>query len=263
MKALTFIAILTSCFAVHQATPKQFGGLHPALQVDSVKAVAVFDKGYKDADKYKDLWKAETAFYRDSAKSYMIVDCLQYSAYKAGFNAKKQYLVDAELKAKRDEFASCPPMDTLSVRGILSGPPDSGTVSTQDGKDTYAMPGVRAVLKVGEKVFQPRAQPGELLAEYKSYDYTSVESGSRTVTTSIPNGDGSYHDQQTVVPTTNSVRHADAWLEAPYTVAFDLFNEDGTPRITPSDKEITLILILGTTQKQFKFKTGDFAKLLK
>lgn len=263
MKTLLLVSLATLSLALGLgASATRQSGLHPAFQCDDVKAVTLYDKGYHDADAMKDLEKPGGLFFKESGRSWIQVISKQYEAYRLGFRAKKAFLEDEKVKAEKDSLSNGTASESFTVIGALAAAP-TGAIKEPggDGKDRYTMPDVRIILKIGDRVYRPRTQPGDLVAEYKSYDYTTTESGSRTVTVSVPNGDGSYHDETTVIPTTDSVRHADAWLTAPLEGTFDLFNEDGTPRILPKDKEMILFLIVGTTQKQFKYKIGDFAKL--
>lgn len=260
---LASIALLLALSTGPQAGIKDIAALHPALQVDSTTAAALFDKGYGDADHFKDLKKAADPFYRRANDSYMLLRPLSYVAYASGFKARKGYLTESEVKAKRDELSAMPAMDTIVVEGELITNPAYAKVSMDEGdKKRYTVPDVRVVLKVGDKVYQPRAHPGDLVAEFGERDYNQSVDGSRTVSKDVYDHSGHWvRTDRIQVPTTEIVHRHEAWITSPYQAEFDLFDPDGTPRIRHTDKEITLLLITGTLQKKFKYKMEDLGKL--
>ena len=253
--------LLALAFALALQAPNQFSALHPVLQCDGAKAAACFDKGFKDAGHMKDIGKPGRPFYKESAKSSMELVPLYLAAYVEGFRVKKAFLNDDQVKQQRKIFETAGPMDSIYVAGDASASPKQANKETDGKTVAYKLPGVRVVMKVGDKVYEPRQQPGDLLAEYKSYDYTETRTYTDEEKVSVKDEYGYSHEQAVVVPHTLSDRHHDQWLIAHYEGTFDLFNADGTPRITPADKEITFYLIIGLTQKQFKYKLSYFARL--
>src|SRR5438045_1239741 len=146
MQSLAFFAIASILISSPQAPTQQFGGLHPAFQCDGVKAAALFDKGYKDADSFKDLDKPSDFFYKGSGRSWMWVLPLSYRAYQSGFLAKKKYLEDDKVKSKREALLSSHQIDSFDIDGgICTLPNVAAQTIGSDGSKTYVLRDVRLI----------------------------------------------------------------------------------------------------------------------
>ena len=63
--------------------------------------------------------------------------------------------------------------------------------------------------------------------------------------------------QRVTTTTYHTQVNKDTTYYANYSVYFDLLNDDGTPRISASAKEVTLIVVLNGDEKRVKFKLAD------
>jgi hypothetical protein len=81
--ALVLLAAITTRA---QEAEKQYSGLHCALQVDGVKAQAMFETGNKDADRANDCGRQRGRFYQGTSRkasrnSRVLIHMLPLEAY--------------------------------------------------------------------------------------------------------------------------------------------------------------------------------------
>jgi len=104
-------------------------------------------------------------------------------------------------------------------------------------------------MKIGDKIYQPRAQPGTL----------TPDSGSGSSLTVIPgtvydsNGNAAFTYQQ-------YASEGFSYYIATFVGLFDLYETDGTPRITSQTKDFSFRVIYGANDREAKFTLAELEK---
>lgn len=280
------LVVLAGCGLI-QSPPAS--DLHPAFVTTTEQLLKVWETGYKEASKKRDFMEAlnktrrgigkiRTAPLREETVSWLWCWDSKQLAYLQGFDAKKKYLSEEEVQKQKDllqsPFITNP--KTLDLYGILSIYPSFGRAYGAISR--YANPNdlndVRVVLQVGDRIYQPRAQPGRLEAD----------SGRASNTVAIPQYDTSYTQSSasgsaygsggvvygsatgtstTVRTYTRYFNEGYDWYQGQFSVSFDLFDKDGTPRIRKTDKEFTVIVVYGANERKATYKLSDLEGLFK
>jgi hypothetical protein len=245
-------------------------GLHPALTVDSETAGRLFDRGRLDADTVRDAGFLNSTFRRgigsvrtnavkNETVSWLHLYTIAESAYLSGFECRKKYFADDEAASRRDLYVkSGPTVDHIVFTGTLDLCPSFGVKNKLVRKaNPDDLKGVRVVLKVGDHIYQPEEQPGDL-----AYTADVNLNVFRIPTSSAP----SVIDVSTgqVVKfnafyTTTSVQGYEQYT-GQFGVSFNLFNADGSARVTAKDKEITAIVIYGTNERRATYSLDFLAQ---
>lgn len=275
--ALTAVANPTS-----QSQEPAKTGIHPAFDPGPAVLDQLWKKGFSEAAKKKDdhwifdklkrgIGKVRTNVWgQTETVSWFWLWLPEALIYREGFSAKKQYWPDEEVAASKrlledPEFAH--PTD-IAVSGLLSIQPSfGGSGSSIDRSANPAdLKGVRVVLAVGDKVYQPIAQPGDLpfVADTGSYTRTSQRSS-----TSTTNVNGSVGGSEVALKgrTTNYYTEVISgnyrYYEAHFDARFLLFEKDGTPRIPADTKEVSFIVIYGPNERRATYKLSDLLSIRK
>jgi hypothetical protein len=189
-------------------------------------------------------------------------------AYFYGFQSKKQFWSDQEIQLKRSEVI---PKETttfghLVVFGIITLMPSFG--GAYGTIDRHANPAdladVRIVLKVGERIIQPLEQPGNLLqSEGTELNTVAIPRYEYSTATASVYGSGGYANATVTSTRSYYTYYAEGykWYQGFFVAIFPLFDANGLPHITPSDKEIQFIVIYGANQRKATYKLGDLVKI--
>lgn len=262
---------------------------HPAVKMDSATLLAAFEKGYKEADKKKDykaivescrrgIGSVKTAPLRSETVSWLWFWHPKILAYGLGFRAKKQFWPDEEIASKKKTLEEIgPKLTQLHFSSIISIYPSFGAAYGRISR--YADPsdllGVRVVMQVGDRIYQPARQPGDLQAASGTNTSTvmipqiATSSTRSTVTGSAYGSDGSsaygsaYGKSQTTYYYNTYRQQNWSWYQGSFEAVFDINDPDGTPRIRKDDKEFTVIVIYGPNQRKATYKLADLEKLAK
>jgi len=196
------------------------------------------------------------------------------SVYYYSYEAKRLYKSEDEIRLLRDAFLNNDLyiVDTIYFAGVITLMPSFGlygaVVRQADPDD---LKNVRVVLKVGDRIYQPRKQPENIL-QYQGQESYSILIPQVQSTNTYRSGTFSFMDYsgygsfgfgsygQTETATSFYVERVEGgykWYQGYFQVAFDLFDKSGNPIITADDKEITLIVIYGNNERQAKYKLDD------
>lgn len=250
---------------------------HPAFMVTSNVIKEVFEKGQADAKKYRGVNEMLMKFGRGIGSvrlnamgskqtvSYLWAFPPQFKAYGNGVMSKKQFWSDQQIQDKFTEWLKDGdhPAEKLHCEGIIRLYPSFGAGYGKIDRraDPADLSDVRVVLQVGDKIYQPEAQPGKLEAASGTAAnvVTTPESSSSTTDVSV-HGTGGYANATattTNVYYTHTTENYD-WYEGNFKVDFPLKNEDGTYRITDADKSIEIIVVYGSNERHVKYDLKDF-----
>lgn len=281
------VACLVAGGGLTQSSPNS--ELHPAFVTTSEQLLKLWETGYKEASKKRDfvdalnktrkgIGKIRTAPLREETVSWLYCWDPRQLAYVQGFEAKKKYISDEEVR-KQKTILSSPFLTnpkTLNLFGELSIYPSFG--GSYGAISRYANPNelndVRVVLQVGDRIYQPRTQPGKVQAAsgtatnvvgIPQYD-TSTSQGSASGSASGAGGVvyGSATSRSTTIRT--YTRHVDEgydWYQGQFSVTFDLLEQDGTARIRKTDKEFTVIIVYGANERKATYKLNELQNLFK
>lgn len=267
-------ALAVACVVLHDPAPQappKMSDLHPALTVDSGTAGRLFDRGRKDGDTVRDAGFLNSTFRRgigsvranmvkNETVSWLHLYTIAESAYLSGFECRKKYLADDEASSRRDLYVKGgPTVDHIVFTGTLNLCPSFGIKNKLVRKaNPDDLKGVRVVLKVGDRIYQPEDQPGDL-----AYTADVNLNVFRVPTSSSP----SVIDVTTgqVVKfnafyTTTTVQGYEQYT-GQFGVSFNLFNADGSARVTAKDKEITAIVIYGANERRATYSLDALAQL--
>lgn len=273
-----------------QAPEIKADDLHPAFKKSAADLQAAWDKGEADAPKHRDasaqfnkfrkgIGNIRISTLRHETVSWLwILPPENYNYYYA-FDSKKKYRAEEEIKERKEQFI--PKNDvvqtTLEVYAELGIYPSFGRAYGRISR--HANPNdlkdVRVVLQVGDKIYQPVQQPGDLTAEQgvgsnvsyiPQYEYASARS---TGNATYYNRQGQQIGSATAWGNTSMTRQYTSmqregynWYRGDFSAAFRLFDKDGNPILKKSDTEFTIIVVYGTNERKATYKLKDLEKPL-
>jgi len=262
MPPLAALAAIWSLAFVPQ-TPAQpsFDNVHAAVTASPDEAARAFQKGLDDGAHKRDLMKvAKEAIHelgRHSASKAFVMTPLLL-AYMEGYDATFKFLPSDEVERKRAEFAA---------NGCRFNDLSFGVSISEKVGDVPAnfLEDVRAVLIVDGKTYQPIKQPGGVQSTTNLHSYTTSRriNTYRPPTTNNPLGaflEGFNNGYNAPEITTT---HTYATYDGYEMVSFDLFESDGTPRITTQSRSVEFVVICGSKQYHTKFNLSSLAKIAK
>lgn len=109
---------------------------------------------------------------------------------------------------------------------------------------------MRVVLQIGDKIYQPVEQPGDIIQR------------SGTANTEVRQVDTAYGYGRTNSQVNYVTYHNQGydWYSGSFSASFSLFDDFGVPRITADAKEMTFIVVYGTNERKVTYKLADLAK---
>ncbi len=255
--------------------------LHPALQIDQSVLDRLWARGFSDADHHRHdmpflknfqrgIGTIRTAPLRHETVSWLLMSCPETVAYYSGFMCRKDYWGEQEKQSRLATLrrAVAGGRRSLSFYGTLNILPSFG--GTHGRVDRSATPrdlkDVRVVLKVGDRIYQPFRQPGDLAyrSEVGTNTFAVPQSSQEVTSTTVQAANGSEiasgnsltTNYYTVFATENFMK-----FTGQFSVAFDLFDTDGKPRITPTDREVEVIVVYGPSERHVKYDLDELLKL--
>lgn len=281
-----FIFPVLSCLVLFSKASED---LHPALKMTEPEIAAAFERGFKESAKLKDSTEAlnrtrrgigniKISVIREETVSWLWCWHPRQIAYVSGMEAKRKYLSPDELEQQRSILKSpeITSPKTLDVFGVLGIYPSFGRANRRISRraDPNDLSEVRVVLQVGDRTYYPQSQPGALeydeghdtnivtIPQYETYRSTSHVSGSVSGGAGISYFSGSA-TTTTVRTYTKVIGEGYDWYRGQFSAKFDLYEKDGTPRIRPSDKEFTVIVLYGPNERKATYKLDEWEKLFK
>jgi hypothetical protein len=262
----------------------QWDRLHPAFKIDSKKGLQIFENGQRDAKTKRDasgeigkvkkgIGRVRTTSFHNETVSWLYGNFTQLSLYWLGFESRKKYWDEEDVAKLREliEKSTRLQAPTISFAGSITLLPsfknNGSVVRRADPKD---ISDVRVVLQVGDRIYQPVKHPGALEMTSGEAEHTVVTP--YFISTSL-NFDSTYRDNlgkrlgtASTEGTINSYQliqsqEGYSWYAGNFLVEFCLFNKDGSARITEKDKEITVIVIYGASERKATYRLDDIIKL--
>jgi hypothetical protein len=188
--------------------------------------------------------------------SYIILESPESLALIDGYEARKKYLPEDQVSRTKQQVRD---MVSEPVKDLMFG----GTIAiwpklNKDGRvnekaDPVDLEDVRIVLQIGDKIYQPKVQPGKLAVTAGTgvNPFDARGRGTSYTTKTLPNG--TIQTTPTYGVTTTRQNEDFDYYEGPFSADFDLFNPDGTPRVGPQDKTITVIVVFGKNEEKIPF----------
>ena len=251
--------------------PPKMGDLHPALTVGSETAGRLFDRGRSDAETTRGAGFLKSTFQRgigsvranmvkNETVSWLNLYTIAESAYLSGFECRKKYLADDEVSSRRNFYVKDgPTVDHIVFTGILNLCPSFGVKGKIVRKaNADDLKGVRVVLKVGDRIYQPEEQPGDLA--YSTDVNLNVFRVPTSTSASVINLSTGQVATFNAFYTTATVQGYEQYT-GQFGVSFDLFNADGSARVTAKDKEITAIVLYGSNERRATYSLDALAQL--
>lgn len=263
-------------------------GLHEAFRMTEAQLTSVWERGWAEGkagpnpDKairlcQRGIGKIRTAPLREETVSWLYFLHPRVIAYAQGYLARKQYWGEDEIQRSKDWLKLEEPQNPRLILfwgSVVVAPSFGGPYGTIDRKaNARDLQDIRVVLQVGNRTYQPLEHPGDL----KSVESFDVNMTSRprystgtitTNTTGSAHGSGGY-----VYGSANSVSHYTTrtievrgepyyWYNGEFAVAFELFDKDGTARITPKDKEFTVVVVYRHGERRATYKLDEWKTAL-
>ena len=258
--------------------------LHPAVNPSAKDLEKLWQKGFDDAKSKKEPWgfvnrlrkgigSIRTGPLSSDVVSFLWMITPEVIAYTEGFKARKGYWSDQEVRASREMIAEIPnAKPVLTFFGQLSIQPSFGGLGAR--VDRVARPkdleGVRIVVKVGDKIIQPRSQPGDLQPAsgigVNSYDRTKLET-TTTESRGTISGAGDTYSVSGRSTSNNyyTVRESESYryYVGHFLAEFDLVSDQGQPLVPTSEKELEVIVVYGANERKAKFRLSDLLEMRK
>jgi hypothetical protein len=256
--------------APSNTTPK-WADLNSALRADADTIGRLFDGGRKDAETAKNadflntdfrkgIGSVRTNVLRQETVSFAYFNVLALGAFSAGFTARKQYLGDDEIAGMRGRFMDWAPVaDTILIAGVLNICPSFGSYGRLVRRaNPDDLKGVRVVLKVGDRIYQPYDQPGDL--QYVENAEQNLAGRPMWSSTTATSSGGQSVTVQSFYTTTYVQGYE--WYHGTFCVGFKMFDADGSARITSKDHEIEAIVIYGGNERHAKFSLDALKRFI-
>ena len=277
------LSVLVTALALVQSEGPR---LNPAFIKTPEQFTKVWAKGEKDSKKKSNLnntlnrMRRTIGTYRRSVlgdsegTSFVYYIPPEILPYVDAFNSAHEYApaekVD-ELKAKAIP-TSAQRFDTVYFYTTITLMPQFaggyGRISRYANPDD--LKDVKVVLRVGKnKILQPiGGHPGNLLqssgsatSAYELPQYTYSKTNSSASGSAYGSGGYAYGTATgtSTTVTTYHEYHEEGydWYHGEFFVGFKIIDKDGKPLITDKDKDMTLLVIYGNSERQAKYKLSD------
>lgn len=277
--------MLTTLISIVVLAPAQEVKLHPAFIKSPTQLMKVWDKGVKDSKKQsnfdnttkktrKTIGTYRTSVLGDSeGSSFVYYLPPELTAYSEAFRTARAYAPTEEVDKLKREII---PAETRSLGSVhfyttitLMPQFAGGYGSISRHADPNDLKDVKVVLKIGDRILQPEGgHPGNLLEssgnERSSYSLPRYQySTTNTSASASAYGSGGYaygtaNGTSTTVTTYHEYREEGyTWYHGDFLVRFKIVDEDGKPLITDKDKEMTLLVIYGESERKATYKLSD------
>lgn len=238
--------------------------LNPVFTPTSDQLLKCWQSGFNDAQKWKnsdgawDQAKKGIGSINNKTVSFVWWMNPRLLAYDAGFQSRKQYLPEDSIAKLKDDLIATAQMipKVITFRALitlmprLNGP--NNTVSRP--ADPADLDNVRCVLQVGDKIYQPIEQPGNVTPHrYQSANNYFID---QTTTETIRQSGQKDKVKTTTVKVPFTEQYD--WYEGNFDVSFDLWNPDGSARITDKDTEFTVIVVQRFGENKATYKLADW-----
>ncbi len=263
------------------------GDVHPAFVTSPERLVKIWQRGNEDAKRIKNLDEALKLCRRGIGSvvasgwgdrktvSWLWFLNPKASVYAQGYKARKEYWSDDEI-AKSKDWLKKPDVQlpkVVTFWGVITLMPSFGNLDNSLSRhaDPRDLEDIRVVLQVGNRIYQPLQQPGTLTATEGAgenmftrhdFTYTTVDTSS----SGNASGSGGYvfwnanAVSNYMVHTATTEGQTYRWFQGVFAVAFDLYDKDGTARITSRDKEFTIIVIQRSGERRATYKLPEWEK---
>jgi len=268
MTALPLLILL----AAQQPTFDQ-DRLHPALRLTDAMYLKTWQRGYDDAQRgvaagaflsqFRGVLGKPDGPLGEGGVSTVWLRSPEDTFYWEGYQSFKGHRTDQEIQSEKDRTLEAVKggRQTISFQGYLKALPafvSKGKVSRP--ADPGEFKDVRVALKVGARIYQPQQQPGELPFADRNLriDFDALTANSSYLPPKPIAGVG------TPPPTnyyTKEHQEGFEYYEGQFVVTFDLFDPDGTPRITKGYDRVSLIVYNGPYDRQVTYDLGLLEKL--
>jgi len=253
--------------------------MNPAVFVGPVEAGELFDKGFSDAAHTRDDSGAVDRFRRGigdvrtnmlgskETVSFVWVFPPRLLAYNWGYLCRRKYEPDDVVNRVKERLRGgvFGPTEQLHVEGHLRILPSRGGMygALSRRANPKDLEDVRVVMSVGDRIYQPQKAPGGLLGEGGTGTNTfSTPASSSTRTEGSfagPRGYGNFEIKETTFFTINHEENF-KWYAGDFDVVFDVFNPDGSCRITTADKKLEIIVVYGSNERHAVYDLDDFLR---
>jgi hypothetical protein len=248
--------------------------LHPALVVDQALVDKCWQRGFDDAahhrnpndfiNRYrKGLGDVRVTWAVHETVSWLWVNEPEIAYYRAGYKARRDFLPDKEVADLKDKISQAISGGRRHIffDADLAILPSHGGLNQEivRAADPEDLKDVRMVLLIDGKIYQPEKQPGDLNYVQEHHEETVEVPQFGASTTSGSVGGVGFSSTTTDYYTGYRFQSYEGYM-AHFQVCFDLFDEDGTPRITHRTKEIEAIVVYGPTEKHIKFSMDDLLR---
>jgi hypothetical protein len=268
--------------------PTQEPTINPAFVKTPTQLTKVWDLGIKESKKQSNLesrlkkTRKTIGTYRTSVlgasegSSFVYYVPPELIVYFESYNAAREYAPAdkvAELKRelipeRNQTIGTIYFYTSITLMPMFAG--GYGRVSRH--ADPNDLKDVKVVLKVGDRILQPEGgHPGNLLQSSGSatnsfviprYQYsTTTSSASGSAYGSGGYAYGTAYGKSTTVTTYHEYREEGwSWYHGDFFVGFKIVGEDGKPLINEKDKEMTLLVIYGESEREAKYKLADLVE---
>jgi len=257
-----------------------------SLTTDSIESV--WARGFEDGTKRKNIDKT-LSFMKRQIDSFHISMVEKQGCswayflhpkaliYTRAFTAGSQYWPQEEIDREKKsllQFAESE-LKFIAFYVELSEMPSFAAPYGELSRyaDSSNLKDIRCVLKVGDRILQPKEQPGDLTVSTNSnvsiysiptttyVDTKSQFSGSAYGSAGYVNASG-YGATSYRVTSTTFGEEPYSTYHGQFIVLFPLRDASNNPTIKPSDKQVELIVIKKSSQLTAKYALGDWLKAL-
>jgi hypothetical protein len=240
------IALAVACQGPSLAE-NHYEELNPALRLTMDQAKQDFDRCYSQAskdtspDKVMNQVRRSIGGGQGPSGSYVWALPPEFQIYEQAYYSRKQGLPkEAVTRVRFDLAKRWAKPEALAIRGSIGLPATDSQAPTASD--------VRVELKVGDKVYEPNTQPGDVRAVAYEASYWAARDGRPIL---APSAGGHYKFSM--------LKHV-RWMQAPFLVSFELFNDDGSPRISTNDKEVTVSVEYGHLRQEVKYSLDEWLR---
>jgi hypothetical protein len=222
--------------------------LHPTLTLDEAALMKAWKGGYERAKTDKTLYRAHKFAQRgigsinNKTVSWVLWVHPRLRAFERGFNARKENATEEEQANSQRGLSRLAEEGTRTLRfhcelGIYPRL-GNGIMRVADIRD---LNGVSAELRVGDRVYRPLRQPGDLEPQV----LTDVHKWTERVkvrTRRSKKDDDSRERESDYIELPRQVEYR--YYTGTFDLVFDLWEEDETPRLTDKDTEF-IVMVTG------------------
>lgn len=274
--------MLTTLISLAVLAPSQEPLIHPAFVKTPEQFQEAWDLGIKECKKQSNLDRRlkdtrqtigtyRTHLLRSEPSSFVYYIPPEIVAYYESFQAARSYTPEEKVTKLKEElipgtkqtFGSVTFYTSITLMPMFNNGRVTRDANPRDLRD------VRVVLKVGDRIIQPEGkQPGNLLESQGSgtsayYMPRFAYSRTNTSATAQASGSGGYaygtaKGTSTTVTAYQEYRENDYnWYHGDFMIQFKIVDAEGKPLITDKDKEMTLLVIYGESERKATYKLAD------